>query len=74
MRRHSLDPESIRKQIISVFTMSSRKRQNLTNDNHRNNGILNCGLRTRRCSVPARKYLDTSHNNAELHTINEVSE
>jgi hypothetical protein len=54
--------------------MSSRKRQNLTNDNHRNNGILNCGLRTRRCSVPARKYLDTSHNNAELHTINEVSE
>ena len=73
MRRHSLDPESIRKQIISIFTTSSRKRQNLTNDNHHNNSILNFGRRTRRYSVPERKYLDVSHNNPELHTINEVS-
>lgn len=70
MRRHSLDPESIRKQIIAVFTPSSRKRQNSTNSN----GILNLTRRTRRYSVPDKKYLDVSDNKTpELHTIEEVS-
>jgi hypothetical protein len=73
MRRHSFDPESIRKQIISVFTTSSRKRQNLTNNNHTHNGILNLGRRTRRFSVPDKKYLEVHDNNPELHTIDEVS-
>jgi hypothetical protein len=70
MRRHTFDPASIRKQIISVFTTSSRKRQNSTN-NH--NGILNLGRRIRRFSAPEKKYLEVSDNNPELHTIDEVS-
>jgi len=73
MRRHSLDPESIRKQIISVFTLPSRKRQNLANNNNSTNGILNFGQRTRRFSVPERKYSDISENNTELNPIDEVS-
>jgi hypothetical protein len=73
MRRHTLDPGSIRKQIISVFTSSSRKRQNSTNHNSGHNGILNFSRRTRRFSVPEKKYLDITENNPELHTIDEVS-
>jgi hypothetical protein len=74
MRRHTLGPESIRKQIISVFTTSSRKRQNLTNNNSTNNSTLNVDRPSRRFSVPDKKYLDVCDNNHELHTIDEVSE
>jgi len=73
MRRHSLDPENIRKHIISIFTTSSRKRQNGTNNNSNSNGIFNLGRRIRRFSVPDKKYLDISDKNSELHTIDEVS-
>ncbi|CAF1349833.1 unnamed protein product [Adineta steineri] len=72
MRRHSLGPESLRKQIISVFTPSSRKRQNSTNNEPSSHAISNTGRRTRRYSVPNKKYLDSSNNNGELHTINEL--
>jgi hypothetical protein len=73
MRRHTLDPESIRKQIISVFTTSSRTRQSSTNNNSNHHGILNLARHTRRFSVPDKKYLDVSDKNSELHTIEEVS-
>lgn len=63
MRRRSLDPESIRKQIISVFTSPSRKRQNATN----NNGLINSGQRTRRFSVPEKKFLDVSDAYTQQH-------
>ncbi|CAF1643368.1 unnamed protein product [Adineta ricciae] len=72
MRRHSVDPESIRKQIISVFTTSSRKRQNSTTTSTTNTGILGFARRTRRFSVPDKKYLHVSCPNAELHTIDEL--
>ncbi|UJR30365.1 hypothetical protein I4U23_017900 [Adineta vaga] len=72
MRRHSVDPESIKKQIISVFTTSSRKRQNSTTT-PTNNRILSFTRYTRRFSVPDKKYSDTSYPNAELHTIKEES-
>ncbi|CAF3423317.1 unnamed protein product [Rotaria socialis] len=71
MRRHSLDPESIRKQIISVFTIPSRKRQSLTNNNQPNHGIFSFARRTRRYSVPDKNHIDISNNNAELHPIKE---
>jgi hypothetical protein len=73
MRRHSIAPESIRKQIKSVFTTSSRKRQNSTNTTSNDNSVLNLGQRTRRFSVPDKKYLDVSGTSPELHTIEEVS-
>lgn len=77
MRRHSLDPESIRKHIISVFSTSSRKRQSLTNNNNNhpsnNNVLLNLARRTRRFSVPEEEHFELSDNNPELHTIPEVS-
>ena len=80
MRRHSLDPESIRKHIISVFSTSSRKRQSLTNNNNNNNNhptnnnvLLNLARRTRRFSVPEEEHFELSDNNPELHTIPEVS-
>ena len=76
LRRHSLDPESIRKQILSVFTTSSRKRQNLANNSKNstsNHGLFNVGRRLRRFSVPDRKDLNMSDDNFELHTIDEVS-
>lgn len=81
MRRHSLDPESIRKHIISVFSTSSRKRQSLTNTNNnhqqqqQHNGLLDLARRARRFSVPEEEtYLQIAENNApELHTIPEVS-
>ncbi|CAF1465882.1 unnamed protein product [Rotaria magnacalcarata] len=73
MRRHSLDPESIRKQIISVFTISSRKRQSLTNNNQHNHGIFSFARRTRRYSVPDKNHIDISNNDAELRPIKEVS-
>lgn len=69
MRRHSLDPESIRKHIISVFSTSSRKRASLTNNN---NVLLNLARRTRRFSVPEEEVSGNS-TNPELHTIPEVS-
>lgn len=73
MRRHSLDPESIRKQIISIFTTSSRKRQSLTNNNSNNHGLFNFGRRTRRFSVPEKKYVDISDTNEEGRPVKEVS-
>lgn len=76
MRRHSLDPESIRKHIISVFSTSSRKRQSLTssNNNHRHHHHHHA-RHARRFSVPEEEtYLQIAENNsAELHTIPEVS-
>ena len=62
MRRHSLDPESIRKQIRAVFS-SSRKRQE-SSSTHLG---FNLSRRMRRFSVPEK------HQRAEeLHTIDEV--
>lgn len=53
MRRHSLDPESIRKQLISMFT-PSRKRQQSSN----NHLTVNFGRRMRRFSVPEKPSRD----------------
>lgn len=61
MRRHSLDPESIRKQLISMFT-PSRKRQSNSN----NHLTVNFGRRMRRFSVPEK-------NSQDLQPIDEVS-
>jgi hypothetical protein len=66
MRRHTLDPDSIRKQIKSVFTSPTRKFFNFTNGNHSDQ-------RTRRFSVPEKKQSDRSDNTNELDTIHEVS-
>jgi len=66
MRRHSIDPENIKKQIMSIFSTSSRKRQNANNNPLHSNDHR----RTRRFSVPDRKYI----NSPELHTIDEVSD
>ncbi len=81
MRRHTLDPDSIRRQIKSVFTSPTRKLLNFTNHNNNNNnnnsggnGIINFGRRTRRFSVPEKKYSDSLDVNPELHTIHEVSQ
>jgi hypothetical protein len=73
MRRHSLDPDSIRRQIKSVFTSPTRKLFNFTNNNHNNNSIINFGRRSRRYSVPDKKHPDQLDINVELHTIPEVS-
>jgi hypothetical protein len=78
MRRHTLDPDSIRKQIKSVFTSPTRRLLNFTNNNNNNGpGIINFGRRTRRSSVPEKKNSDKSDNksdnNSELDTIHEVS-
>lgn len=70
MRRHTLDTDSIRRHLKSVFISPTRKFFNLTN----HNGLLNLTHRTRRYSVPEKQHLDKSNNNAELRTINEVSE
>ena len=78
MRRHSLDPESIRKHIISVFSTSSRKRQSLTNNNNhhprqQHNGLLNLSRHTRRFSVPEEEHVPIPDSYPELHAIPEVS-
>jgi hypothetical protein len=75
MRRHTLDPNSIRKQIKSVFTSPTRKFLNFTNNNSNNgNSIIHFGRRTRRFSVPEKESSDRLDVNPELHTIQEVSQ
>jgi hypothetical protein len=73
MRRHTLDPDSIRRQIKSVFTSPTRRFLNFTHNNNNNNSIINSDQRTRRFSVPEKKPSDRLDNNPELHTIHEVS-
>jgi len=74
MRRHTLDPNSIRKQIKSVFTSPTRKLLNLANNNSNNgNNIIHFGRRRRRFSVPEKESSDKFDINPELHTIQEVS-
>jgi hypothetical protein len=75
MRRHTLDPDSIRRQIKSVFTSPTRRLLNFTNHNNNSNhnSIINFGLRSRRFSVPEKKSSDRLDTNAELDTIHEVS-
>lgn len=70
MRRHSIDHESVRRQIISVFTIPSRKRNNSTNGT---TGLFDFGRRTRRNSAPDKKHSDVVCPKPELHTIAEVS-
>jgi hypothetical protein len=80
MRRHTLDPDNIKRQIKSVFTSPTRKFRNFKNHNHNNNNnsndhsIGNSGRNTRRFSVPEKQYSDRLDVNPELHTIHEVSQ
>ncbi len=69
MRRHSLDPDNIKRQIKSVFTSPTRK---FLNSN--GNGLINLARRTRRFSVPEKQYPDKTDVNPELDTIHEVSQ
>ncbi len=69
MRRHSLDPDNIKRQIKSVFTSPTRK---FLNSN--GNGLINLARRTRRFSVPEKRYPDKTDVNPELDTIHEVSQ
>lgn len=71
MRRHSLDPGSIGRHIKSIFTSPSRKLRSFTNHNNDNSATSN--RPSRRFSVPDKKYSDKLDNNADLHTIDEVS-
>jgi hypothetical protein len=75
MRRHSLDPDNIKRQIKSVFTSPTRKFLNFTTNNSNTNGnsFINFARRRRRFSVPEKKYADKFDINPELHTIHEVS-
>lgn len=77
MRRHSLDPDHIKRQIKSVFTSPTRKLRNLTTSNHQSNGgsnsIIKFARRTRRFSVPEKESSIKSDLNSELHPIDEVS-
>ena len=68
MRRHSLDPDNIKRQIKSVLTSPTRK---FLNPN--GNGLINLARRTRRFSVPEKKHPDRSDVNSELDTIHEVN-
>jgi hypothetical protein len=73
MRRHTADPESIGRQIISLFTSPTRKLLNLTNNNN-GNSIIKFSRRSRRYSVPEKKKPDRLDINPELQTIQEVSQ
>jgi len=76
MRRHSLDPNSIRQQIKSVLTSPTRKLRHLTSNHSSNNGngFINFGRRTRRFSFPEKKSSERYDINPELHPIQEVSQ
>lgn len=75
MRRHTLDPNSIRRQIKSVFTSPTRKLFSFTNNNNSDgHSIINFTRRTRRFSVPDKESLDRLDANPELQTIHEVSQ
>ncbi|CAF4409456.1 unnamed protein product [Rotaria sp. Silwood2] len=71
MRRHTLEHDSIGQQIKSVFTSPTRKFLNFKNNSDDSNSILHSNRRTRRVSVPEKKYSDKLDNNAELDTIDE---
>jgi hypothetical protein len=73
MRRHSLDPDNIRRHIKSIFTSPSRKLRNFTHHHHHNNDKIINSTRPRRFSVPEHKYQHRLDNNADLDTIDEVS-
>ena len=81
MRRHSLDPDHIKRQIKSVFTSPTRKLRNLTSNHHQSStnsnvdsgSIMKFARRTRRCSVPEKKSSIKSDPHSDLHPIDEVS-
>ena len=76
MRRHSLDPDRIKRQIKSVFTSPTRKLRNFTSHhptNHDGNSIIKFARRTRRFSVPEKQSSTKEDLHSELHTIDEVS-
>lgn len=76
MRRHSLDPDHIKRQIKSVFTSPTRKLRHFTSHhptNHTDHSIIKFTRRTRRFSVPEKPSSTKVDHNCELQTIDEVS-
>ncbi|CAF1016843.1 unnamed protein product [Adineta ricciae] len=74
MRRHSLDTNSIRQQIKSIFTSPSRKIRNLTNQHHHeqhHESLRHPHRHSRRFSVPDKKSSEKIDLNNDLGTINE---
>ncbi|CAF1647582.1 unnamed protein product, partial [Adineta steineri] len=73
MRRHSLDPDKLRRQIKSIFVSPSRKIRNLTHQNHNNAAVIERSRQARRFSVPEKKFPDRLGSSNDLDTIDEVS-
>ncbi|CAF4024286.1 unnamed protein product, partial [Rotaria magnacalcarata] len=69
MHRHTLEHDSLREHIISLFMSPTRKFLNFTHHSHNQNNILDCARRTRRRSEPENAYSGILDNNYELHTI-----
>ncbi|CAF4774688.1 unnamed protein product [Rotaria socialis] len=69
MHRHTLQHDSLREHIISLFLSPTRKFLNFTHHNHNQNNIADCARRTRRRSEPENAYSDILDNNYEFHTI-----
>jgi hypothetical protein len=74
MRRHTLDPDNIKRQIKSALTSPTRKLLNFTNNTNTNDSnLINLARQTRRFSVPEKKYSNKLDINPELDTIDEVN-
>ena len=74
MRRHSLEPDSIRRQLKSVLTAPSRKFFAFTNGKSSpKESTTTKTKRTRRFSVPDKKTsTERLDQRTDLHTIHEV--